>query len=65
MNRKDLIRHLETHGCLLWREGKKHTIYHNPANGAFSTIPRHRVIKKFLAHKICDDLGVPRPQYGG
>jgi hypothetical protein len=33
MNRKDLIRHLEAYGCLLWREGKKHTIYHNPATG--------------------------------
>jgi mRNA interferase HicA len=61
MNRPDLIRHLEAHGCLLWREGKKHTIYRNPANGAFSAIPRNRVVKKFLAYKICDDLGVPRP----
>jgi mRNA interferase HicA len=39
MNRADLIHHLEAHGCVLRREGKKHTIYHNPANGAFSTIP--------------------------
>jgi len=61
MKRADLIRHLEAHGCLFIREGAKHTIYKNPTNGLSSTIPRHRVLKKFLAHKICDDLGVPRP----
>jgi hypothetical protein len=43
------------------REGRKHTVYKNPANGLFSAVPRHRVIKKFLAYKICDDLGVLRP----
>ncbi|OLE54089.1 MAG: addiction module toxin, HicA family [Acidobacteria bacterium 13_1_20CM_3_53_8] len=58
MKRRDLIRHLETHGCLFVREGAKHTIYKNPANGLSSTI---LLLKKFLAHKICDDLGVQRP----
>jgi hypothetical protein len=43
------------------REGRKHTVYKNPANGLYSSVPRHRVIKKFLAYKICDDLGVPKP----
>ncbi len=61
MNRTDLIRHLESHGCVRLREGGRHTVYKNPANGALSAIPRHREIKKFLAYKICDDLGVPRP----
>ncbi len=61
MNRADLIRHLKAHGCLFVREGAKHTIYKNPANGAFSSVPRHRFIKKYLARKICDDLGIPRP----
>ncbi|HLG16779.1 MAG TPA: type II toxin-antitoxin system HicA family toxin [Blastocatellia bacterium] len=61
MNRTDLIRHLEAHGCLFFREGAKHTLYKNPANGAFSSLPRHRTIKKHLARKICDDLGIPRP----
>jgi len=27
MKRKDLIRHLEAHGCELLREGGSHTIY--------------------------------------
>ena len=61
MKRKDLLRHLEAHGCVFFREGKKHTLYKNPATGAMSAIPRHRVIKRILAHKICDDLGVPHP----
>ncbi|MEW6128135.1 MAG: type II toxin-antitoxin system HicA family toxin [Acidobacteriota bacterium] len=61
MNRADLIRHLEAHGCLFVREGGKHTIYKNPANGAYSTVPRHKEIKNHLANKICDDLGIPRP----
>jgi len=61
MNRTDLIRHLEAHGCLFVREGGSHTIYRHPANGASSAVPRHRTIKKLLARKICDDLGIPRP----
>ena len=61
MKRADLIRHLETHGCLFVREGSKHTVYKNPVNGFTSTIPRHREIKKELARKICRDLGVPFP----
>jgi mRNA interferase HicA len=61
MKRADLIRHLEGHGCLFVREGSRHTIYKNPLNGTFSSIPRHREIKESLARKICDDLGVPRP----
>jgi hypothetical protein len=39
MNRTDLIRHLESHGCVFVREGKKHTIYKNPANGQFFSRP--------------------------
>ncbi|MBI4750003.1 MAG: type II toxin-antitoxin system HicA family toxin [Acidobacteria bacterium] len=61
MNRNDLIRHLEAHGCVFWREGAKHTIYHNPNKGTFSSVPRHRTLKKYLAFKICDDLGIPKP----
>ncbi len=61
MKRTDLIRHLNANGCVLVREGAKHTIYKNPANGAFTSIPRHTEVKKNLVYKICDDLGVPRP----
>jgi mRNA interferase HicA len=61
MKRADLIRHIESHDCVFVREGAKHTVYRNPANGQASTIPRHREIKKYLARKICNDLGVQPP----
>jgi len=62
MKRADLIRHIESNDCAFVREGAKHSVYRNPANGQSSTIPRHREIKKHLARKICDDLGIVRPQ---
>lgn len=61
MKRHDLIRHVETHGCLLLREGGKHSVYYNPANNQTSAIPRHREINSFLARKICRDLAIPEP----
>ena len=61
MNRADLIRHLEASGCVFVREGGKHTVYRNPANGRHSTVPRHREIKEGLVRKICRDLGVRAP----
>jgi len=60
MKRIDLVRHLESHGCELLREGAKHTLYVNPSNEQTSAIPRHREINDFLARKICRDLGIPQ-----
>jgi mRNA interferase HicA len=61
MKRRDLLRHLERHGCELLREGGSHTVYVNRSSGKSSTIPRHREINDFLASKICRDLEVPQP----
>lgn len=61
MKRLDLIRHVESFGCLLFREGARHSVYFNPANNRTSAVPRHREINGFLARKICRDLGVPEP----
>lgn len=61
MKRRDLVRHLEEHGCRLLREGGRHSIYVNPATGATSAVPRHTEIYEFLARKICRDLQVPPP----
>lgn len=61
MKRRDLVRHLEAHGCALLREGGRHTVYLNPANRKISTVPRHRAINEILARKICRDLEVPLP----
>ena len=44
MKRRDLIRHLEQHGCYLDREGGRHSIYRNPQNGRAVAVPRHREV---------------------
>jgi mRNA interferase HicA len=61
LKRRDLIQHLETHGCQLLREGGNHSVYVNRAKGKASTVPRHREINDFLAQKICRDLEIPAP----
>jgi mRNA interferase HicA len=61
VKRRDLLGHLENHGCQLLREGGNHTIYVNRAKAKSSTVPRHREINDFLARKICRDLEVPEP----
>ncbi|MBP89315.1 MAG: addiction module toxin, HicA family [Planctomycetaceae bacterium] len=61
MKRRNLIRHIEKHGCHLDREGRKHSIYRNPENGRCVAVPRHREIKETLARVICDQLGIVRP----
>ena len=61
MKRRDLVRHLERHGCQHLREGGNHSVYVNPANNRVSAVPRHRKINEYLARKICRDLGIPNP----
>ena len=61
MKRRDLIRHLEQHGCEFLREGGNHTIYVNRRARIVSSVPRHREVFEFLARKICKDLEIPLP----
>ena len=61
MKRADLIRHLEQHGCVLFREGGNHSIYVNRRARKSSSVPRHRELNEFLARKICRDLQIPMP----
>ncbi|MHB8646372.1 MAG: type II toxin-antitoxin system HicA family toxin [Thermomicrobiales bacterium] len=61
MKRRALLSHLRQHGCELVREGKRHSVYWNPANQKTSTVPRHTEIPDTLARKICRDLGIPTP----
>ncbi len=61
MKRRDLVRHIEQHGCVFLREGGRHTIYVNRAARKTSAVPRHREVNEQLARKICKDLGVPSP----
>ena len=56
MKRTDLIRKLETEGCVLVRNGSRHDWYRNPATGVSQPVPRHREIKEFLAVHILKKL---------
>ena len=47
MKRIDLIRHLERHGCGLFREGGSHSVYFNRVTRKSSAVPRHREINDF------------------
>jgi mRNA interferase HicA len=61
MKRVELIRHLAQHGCVLLREGGKHSVFISRATRKSSAVPRHSEINDFLARKICRDLQVPEP----
>jgi predicted RNA binding protein YcfA (HicA-like mRNA interferase family) len=58
LKRHELIGHLQRHGCRLDREGGRHTIYINPANGAKAPVPRHGEIDNRLARKFCQQLAI-------
>jgi mRNA interferase HicA len=57
MKRTDLIRKLESAGCVLIRHGGNHDWYRNPKTGNSQPIPRHREIKEFIAKHILKNLG--------
>ncbi|MDE0689427.1 MAG: type II toxin-antitoxin system HicA family toxin [Candidatus Poribacteria bacterium] len=60
MKRRQLIKHLQRHGCNLLREGKKHSWWGNPELGTFAAVPRHTEINNITAQKICKELEIPR-----
>jgi mRNA interferase HicA len=61
MKRRVLEKHLRKHGCRLFREGGRHSIFYNPKTKMTSSVPRHIEISNKLARKICKDLGIPGP----
>jgi predicted RNA binding protein YcfA (HicA-like mRNA interferase family) len=52
MKRADLIRSIESMGCVLIRHGGRHDWYRNPATKVSQPVPRHREIKDHLARHI-------------
>lgn len=62
MKRRELVRHLEAHGCRLKREGAQHSLYHNPATRQTQAVPRHSEVPEILASKILRGLSVPKPK---
>ena len=61
MNRRAFLRHLRFNGCILKREGAKHSLYQNPVNGVVEAVPRHVEISSKLVEKICKRLEIPQP----
>jgi mRNA interferase HicA len=57
MKRKDLIRQIESMGCVLIRHGVKHDWYINPETKKSQPIPRHNEINENLAKQILKMLG--------
>lgn len=62
MKRRDLIAYLTAHGCVLVREGAKHSWWGNPESGRRTAAPRRSEISDILARKICRDLAIPEPR---
>ena len=58
MKREDLTRYLLSQGCILIREGARHSIFFHSDTKKISTVPRHKEIDSFLGRKICRDLGI-------
>ena len=59
MKRRFLLKHLQSHGSELLREGGNHSVFVNRKTRKSSTVPRHKEINDFLARKICKDLEIP------
>ncbi|MBN2441423.1 MAG: type II toxin-antitoxin system HicA family toxin [Spirochaetales bacterium] len=60
MKRSKLIKYLTKNGCILLREGGKHSWWFNPSLKCRSAVPRHTEIVDLLVNKICKDLGIPK-----
>jgi predicted RNA binding protein YcfA (HicA-like mRNA interferase family) len=56
MKRADLIRQIETTGCVFIRHGGRHDWYQNPRTGVCQPVARHREIREHLAAHILKKL---------
>lgn len=56
MKRAELIKRINSIGCILIRRGAHHDLYKNPRNGKMQPIPRHSEIDENLAKHIIKNL---------
>jgi len=61
VKREEFLRYLNEYGCVVKREGARHTIICNINNGVLETLPRHKEIDNVLIKKICRRLKIPVP----
>jgi len=61
VKRRDLIKKIESSGCVFIRHGGKHDWYQNPGTKVSQPVPRHRELKEHLhlARHILKMLGIP------
>ncbi len=64
MKRRDLIRHLESNGFVLLREGGRHSIYINTGTAKAVAVPRHNELKEGLVRRLCRDAEIKDPLSG-
>lgn len=57
MKRRDLVRHIENHGCELLREGGNHSVFVNRVAGKITTVPRHREVNEHARNPLCRVIG--------
>lgn len=59
MKRIDLIKAIESTGCIFIRHGGNHDWYRNPITGISQAVPRHREVDEYLARQIIRTLRNP------
>jgi hypothetical protein len=57
VKRLELVKKIESTGCVLLRHGSKHDWYQNPVTKVSQPVPRHRELKEHLARHILKMLG--------
>jgi predicted RNA binding protein YcfA (HicA-like mRNA interferase family) len=57
MKTAELVKNIESMGCVLIRHGGKHDWYQNPNTKISQPVPRHREIANSLAKHILKMLG--------
>ena len=56
-----LEKHLRRNGCVFYREGGAHSVWHHPEQRKIASVPRHREIKEGTVRAICKQLEIPQP----
>ena len=56
VNRRELVKYLESNGFYLVREGSKHSIYTNGTK--MIPIKRHRSLDRITANELCKQAGL-------
>ena len=59
MKRNQVLKHFAENGCMIKREGGKHSVIINLKTKKRTSFPRHGEIDDNLCNKICKQLDIP------